>query len=47
LPRPYAVGVGFDLARVDSIGPHAQDCALDAVVTESGIEVFSISGKKI
>jgi 5,10-methenyltetrahydrofolate synthetase len=40
VPRPYAVGVGFDLARVDSIGPHAQDRALDAVVTESGIERF-------
>lgn len=41
VPRPYAVGVGFDLARVDSIGPHAHDCALDVVVTESGIETFS------
>ena len=39
-PRPYAVGVGFDLARVDSIGPHAHDRALDAMVTESGIERF-------
>lgn len=40
LPRPYAVGVGFDLAQVDSIGPHEKDCVLDAVVTESGVERF-------
>jgi 5-formyltetrahydrofolate cyclo-ligase len=39
--RPWVVGVGFDLARVDSIRPHSQDHALDAVVTESGIERFS------
>lgn len=45
-PRPYAVGVGFDLARVESIGPHAQDCACDAAVTESGIEFFSASAAK-
>ena len=44
LPRPYAVGVGFELARVDSIGPHAQDCALDAVATESGMERFPVGG---
>ena len=41
-PRPYAVGVGFDLARVDSIGPHVHDCALDAVVTESGVECLPL-----
>jgi 5,10-methenyltetrahydrofolate synthetase len=39
--RPYAIGIGFGLARVDSIVPHAQDHALDAVVTEEGIEYFS------
>lgn len=39
--RPWVVGVGFDLARVDSIRPHSQDHPLDAVVTESGVERFS------
>ena len=39
-PRPYSIGVGFELARVASIAPHAQDCRLDAVVTEVGIERF-------
>lgn len=40
-PHPYCIGVGFDLAWVDSIRPTAQDFALDAVVTESGVERFS------
>ncbi len=40
-PRPYAIGVGFDLARVNSITPHAQDCPMDAVVTESGVETIA------
>ena len=36
-PRPLAIGVGFELARVESIVPGAHDIALDAVVTEAGI----------
>jgi 5,10-methenyltetrahydrofolate synthetase len=40
-PRPLAVGVGFDLARVASICPEAHDIALDAVITESGVEFFA------
>lgn len=39
-PRPFALGVGFELARIASIAPHAQDHRLDAVVTEAGIELF-------
>lgn len=31
------VGVGFELARVDSIYPEAHDVALDAMVTEAGV----------
>jgi 5-formyltetrahydrofolate cyclo-ligase len=41
--RPLAIGVGFELARVDSIHPAAHDLPLDAVVTDGGIEVFSAS----
>jgi 5-formyltetrahydrofolate cyclo-ligase len=37
-PRPYAIGVGFELARIDSICPAAHDVRLDAVVTERGID---------
>ncbi|MFZ2855521.1 MAG: 5-formyltetrahydrofolate cyclo-ligase [Rhodocyclaceae bacterium] len=34
---PLAIGVGFELARVDSIHPAAHDQPLDAVVTEAGV----------
>lgn len=37
VPRPLAVGVGFELARLDSIHPEAHDQPLDAMVTEAGI----------
>ena len=40
-PRPLAVGVGFELARVASTLPGAHDIALDAVVTEAGTSLFS------
>lgn len=36
-PRPLAIGVGFELARVDTIHPCAHDTRLDAIVTESGV----------
>lgn len=31
------IGVGFELARVDSIHPAAHDVPLDAMVTEAGV----------
>ncbi|MBI4996124.1 MAG: 5-formyltetrahydrofolate cyclo-ligase [Rhodocyclales bacterium] len=34
-PRPFAVGVGFELARVASVRPEAHDIRLDAIVTEA------------
>lgn len=37
VPRPFAIGVGFDLARVTDIRPQPHDMRLDAVVTESGV----------
>jgi 5-formyltetrahydrofolate cyclo-ligase len=40
-PRPMTVGIGFELARVDSILPQPHDIRLDAVITESGVEFFS------
>lgn len=36
-PRPFAVGVGFELSRLDSIRPEGHDQRLDAVVTEVGV----------
>ena len=37
LPRPLVVGVGFELARLDSISPEPHDQRLDAMVTEVGV----------
>jgi len=36
VPRPLAVGVGFELARLESIHPQAHDLPVDFVVTEAG-----------
>jgi 5-formyltetrahydrofolate cyclo-ligase len=36
-PRPLAVGVGFELARLDSIDPEPHDQPLDVMVTEAGV----------
>ena len=36
-PRPLAIGVGFELARVDSIRPQDYDLRMDAIVTEAGV----------
>jgi 5,10-methenyltetrahydrofolate synthetase len=36
-PRPLAIGVAFELSRVDSIHPQSFDLAMDYVVTERGI----------
>lgn len=35
-PRPLAVGVGFELGRVDSVQPQSHDQRLDWIVTEAG-----------
>ncbi len=40
VPRPLAIGVGFELARVADIRPQPHDMPLDAVVTEAGILRF-------
>lgn len=36
-PAPLAIGVGFELARVDSVVPEAHDVRLEAIVTEAGV----------
>jgi 5,10-methenyltetrahydrofolate synthetase len=41
VPRPLAIGVGFELARVSDILPQAHDMPLDAMVTEAGILRFA------
>ena len=36
-PTPLSIGVGFELARVDSIHPEPHDVRLDAMVSEAGV----------
>ena len=35
-PRPLAIGVGFEINRLDSIRPESHDQRLDWIVTEAG-----------
>jgi 5-formyltetrahydrofolate cyclo-ligase len=37
-PRPMAIGVGFELSRLNTIHPQPHDIPLDAVVTEAGTQ---------
>jgi len=37
VPRPLAIGVGFELGRVADIRPQAHDIRLNAVCTEIGV----------
>jgi 5,10-methenyltetrahydrofolate synthetase len=37
VPRPLAIGVGFELGRVPDIRPQPHDIRLDAIVTEAGV----------
>jgi 5-formyltetrahydrofolate cyclo-ligase len=36
-PRPTAVGLGFELGRLESVQPGAHDQRLDAIITEGGL----------
>jgi 5-formyltetrahydrofolate cyclo-ligase len=36
-PRPIAIGVGFDLSRIDTIHPQDFDIPMDLIVTETGL----------
>lgn len=38
-PRPFAIGIGFHAARMDTIFPQPHDIPLDAIVTEAGCPV--------
>jgi len=36
-PRPLAIGVGFEIARMETSFPQAHDVPLDAIATEAGL----------
>lgn len=38
-PRPFAIGIGFQAARLATIYPQPHDIALDAILTEAGVQV--------
>jgi len=40
-PRPLAIGVSFELARLPTIHPQPHDIAMDFVVTEAGIHAVA------
>jgi 5-formyltetrahydrofolate cyclo-ligase len=37
MPRPLAIGVGFELGRLPSFAPEAHDQRMDMMVTEAGV----------
>lgn len=39
-PRPLAIGVGYELGRLDTIHPQPHDIAMDAIATEAGFTWF-------
>jgi 5-formyltetrahydrofolate cyclo-ligase len=36
-PRPFAIGIGLELGRLDTIHPQPHDVPMDAIVTEAGL----------
>jgi 5-formyltetrahydrofolate cyclo-ligase len=37
VPRPLSIGVGYELARIDSTFPQEHDIPMDAIATEAGL----------
>jgi 5-formyltetrahydrofolate cyclo-ligase len=37
LPRPFAIGIGYERVRLASIRPQPHDIPMDAIVTEAGV----------
>ena len=38
LPRPAAIGVGFELSRLETVYPQPHDIPMDLIVTELGLQ---------
>ena len=36
-PKPLAIGIGYELGRLDTIHPQPHDVPMDAIVTEAGL----------
>ena len=35
-PRPFAIGIGFELGRVETVYPQSHDLRMDTIVSEAG-----------
>ena len=46
-PRPLAVGVAFEILRVDDLHPQPHDIRMDFVVTERGIHRVKANGMEL
>lgn len=46
-PRPLAVGVAFEILRVDDLHPQPHDIRMDFVVTETGIHRVKSNGMEL
>jgi 5-formyltetrahydrofolate cyclo-ligase len=44
VPRPVAIGVGFELSQIDTIHPQPFDIPMNAIVTEDGMRCCSDRG---
>jgi len=43
-PRPFVIGIGYQTARIATIFPQPHDIAMDAIVTEDGVQVGGEAG---
>lgn len=43
-PRPFAIGIGLQAARLATIYPQPHDIALDVILTETGVQVEKSEG---
>jgi 5-formyltetrahydrofolate cyclo-ligase len=43
-PRPLAIGVGFEILRLNDVHPQPHDIPMDFIVTEAGIHQVTPSG---
>jgi 5,10-methenyltetrahydrofolate synthetase len=46
-PRPLAIGVAFEILRVDTLHPQSHDVRMDFIVTEAGIYRTTLTGLQL
>jgi 5,10-methenyltetrahydrofolate synthetase len=46
-PRPLAIGVGFEILRLNSVHPQRHDIPMDFIVTEAGIYRVTVTGLEL